>query len=283
MISTSSVPAGSAPSRAEQALRWTCLAACLAGLIPAVQLLSWIWSRSEYLAHGYLIPPLAAGLLYMRRDEIVNAVRSEPAPASGPLWVLLAALFQCAAVAGEISSAAGVGMPLLLGAVAYAVGGARLLRIALLPLALLALTVPPPGFLQEPILLALKRVVTKASIGLLHSWDYTVVALGNRIMVPGHELFMADACSGLTSIVSLSPLAVVVAHFLSRGVWRRVLVLASVIPLAVGANIVRVTATVLMVVHFGPSYAEGTVHEGFGVLTFLVGTAGMIGVARWLR
>jgi exosortase len=270
-------------TRAEQALRWTCLAAGLAGLVPAIQLLSWIWSRSEYLAHGYLIPPLAAGLLYMRRAEIVNAVRSEPSPSSGPLWVLLAALFECAAVAGEVSSAAGIGMPFMLGAVAYAVGGSRLLRITLLPLALLALTVPPPGFLQEPVLLALKRVVTKVSIALLHSWGYTVAALGNRILVPNHELFMADACSGLTSIVSLSPLAAVVAYFLSRGVWRRAVVLASVVPLAVAANILRVTVTILLVVHFGPTYGQGMIHEGFGVVTFLIGTAGMIGVARWLR
>lgn len=289
MIASPPALADSAPAReaeiprVEQILRWTCLGACLVGSIPAVELLSWIWSRSEYLAHGYLIPPLSLGLLYVRRQELAAAVRAAPAPASGPLWVLLAVLFECVAVAGEISSAAGVGMPLMLGAVAYAVGGLRLLRIALLPLALLALTVPPPSFLQEPVLLALKRIVTKVSIGLLQSWDYTVTALGNRILVPGHELFMADACSGLTSIITLSPLAVVVAHFLSHGVWRRALVIASVVPLAVAANIVRVTATILMVVHFGPGYGEGLMHQGFGFATFLIGTVGMLGVARWLR
>jgi exosortase len=269
--------------RAELALRWGCLAACLLGVIPGVELLSWIWSRSEFLAHGYLMPALAAALLYMRRAELAEAVRSAPAPRSGPLWVLLAALFEGAAVVGEVSSAAGLGMPLMLGSVAYAVAGPRLLRVVTLPLVLLALAVPPPGFVLDPALLVLKGVVTKISVGFLQYCGYTVAALGNRILVPGHELFMANACSGLTSIVTLSPLAVVVAHFLSHGVWRRAVVIASVVPLAIATNIVRVTATIALVVHLGPAYGEGLMHEGFGVATFVVGTAGMIGVARWLR
>ncbi len=269
--------------RAEHLLRWGCLLAALLGLIPAVELLSWIWSRSEYLAHGYLIPPLCAGLLYLRRVDLADAVRTAPAPPGGPVWVLLASLFECAAVAGEMSTAAGIGMPLMLAAVCYAVGGTRLLRIAAVPLALLALSVPPPGFLQDPALLALKSAVMKTSVSLLQASGYTIAALGNRILVPGHELFMADACSGLTSIVSLSPLAVVVAYFLSHGIWRRALVVASAVPLALATNIVRVTATIAMVVHFGPEYGQGMIHEGFGVLTFLVGTLGIIGVARWLR
>jgi exosortase len=269
--------------QSERWLRWACLAATLVALVPGIELISWVWSRSEYLAHGYLIPPLSAALLYARRDEIVEAIRSSPAPRSGPFWVLLAALFEAVAVAGEISSAAGIGIPLLLAAVAYAVAGRPLLRVAALPLALLALVVPPPGFVQDRALLALKAVVMKTSVAILQTFGYTVAGLGNRILIPGQELFVANACSGLTSIVTLSPLAVVVAYFLSHGIWRRALVIASVLPLAMATNIARVTLTVALVSRFGPSFAEGLAHDGFGLASFIVGTAGMIGVARWLR
>jgi exosortase len=118
---------------------------------------------------------------------------------------------------------------------------------------------------------------------MLQAAGYTITALGNRILIPGHELFVANACSGLTSIVTLSPLAVVVAYFLSHGTWRRAVLIASIFPIAVVANIVRVTATIALVVRFGPGVGEGLLHEGFGVVTFVGGTAALIGLARWLR
>jgi exosortase len=272
-----------APAAPFEPMRWACLVCAGVALYPSVELLSWIWSRSEYLAHGYLIPPLSALIIYSRRREVIEAVRTGPVPPTGPLWMLLAALFDTVAVAGEISTAAGIGIPLMLAAAAYSVAGWPLLRILALPLALLALAVPPPGFVQDRALLGLKALVMKSSVSMLQAAGYTITALGNRILIPGHELFVANACSGLTSIVTLSPLAVVVAYFLSHGTWRRAVLIASIFPIAVVANIVRVTATIALVVRFGPGVGEGLLHEGFGVVTFVGGTAALIGLARWLR
>ena len=108
-------------------------------------------------------------------------------------------------------------------------------------------------------------------------------AQGNRIFVPGHELFVANACAGLNSIVTLLPLGVVVATFLVRGTWQRAAVLASVVPLAMLGNVIRVVATAVLVTRFGVEYAEGGLHESFGVATFLLGTGALLGVARLVR
>jgi exosortase/archaeosortase family protein len=96
-------------------------------------------------------------------------------------------------------------------------------------------------------------------------------------------LYVADACSGLTSIVTLLPLACIVAYFLSHGVWRRVVVVASVVPLALAANIFRVIVTVQLVSSQGVEFAQGLLHESFGVATYVLGTLAVIGVARILR
>jgi exosortase len=129
----------------------------------------------------------------------------------------------------------------------------------------------------------LKLFVTHVSITILHAAGETVVAEGNTILVPGHTLFVADACSGLTSIVTLLPLACVVAYFLSRGFWRRAVVVASVIPLAIAANVARVVATVALVSRLGTEIAQGVLHESFGLVTYVVGTLAVIGVAKVLR
>jgi exosortase/archaeosortase family protein len=94
---------------------------------------------------------------------------------------------------------------------------------------------------------------------------------------------VADACSGLTSIVTLMPLACIVAYFLSHGVWRRVLVVASVVPLTFVANVFRVIVTVRMVSSHGPEFAQGVLHETFGLATYVIGTLAVIGVARITR
>jgi exosortase len=143
--------------------------------------------------------------------------------------------------------------------------------------------VPPPRFLMYQLLYRLKLIVTDTAVALMQALGQPVMAEGNQIVVPGHTLFVADACSGLTSIVTLLPLSCIVAYFLSRGIWRRAVVVASVFPLTIAANILRVVVTVQMVSSIGIEAAQGSLHESFGVFTYVLGTLSVIGVARLLR
>ena len=259
------------------------LLAAIGVCFPALILLSSIWSRTEYLAHGYAIPVVAALLAYQDRVKLKSALAPPRAPVFGPVVLIGAAGFEALAIVGDMGFFAGVGIPLLLAAAAYAVGGVPLLRPLLLPLGFLLLMVPPPRSLTYDFLFRLKLVVTEVSVGLLQLTGQTVAADGNQILLPGHTLFVADACSGLNSIVSLLPLACIVAYFLSYGLWRRGVVIASVIPLAMGANLLRVILTVQLVDSRGAEYAQGLLHEAFGLTTFVLGTLILIGLARVLR
>ncbi len=79
------------------------------------------------------------------------------------------------------------------------------------------------------------------------------------------------------------PIACIVAYFLSRGIWRRALVLGSVVPLAMAANTVRIVITVLLASRLGLEFAQGSLHQSFGLATYVIGTLAMIGVARLVR
>ncbi len=280
---TDAIPSAAAAPLIDSVLRVACLLGAFALCLPGLLTLPRIWERSDYLGHGYLIPAVSAWLLFGRRHELARAYRESVPPAAGPLVVLLAASFEVLAVRGDVVFAAGIGVPLLLAATVYALGGRRLLAPAALPLGFLVMMVPPPGFVVTRVLIELKFFVTYLSVELLRAGGAVVAAVGNQIHIPGHVLFVADACSGLTSIVTMLPLATVVAYFLCRGIWRRVVVVLSVIPLAIAANVVRLVVTVGMVDEVGIEAAQGSLHESFGILTFVAGTISLLILARVLR
>jgi exosortase len=264
-------------------LRAACLLLALVACVPGLLQLEFLWQQSDYLGHAYLIPFTAIFLAYSRREALVQALRDGKEGRLGVLVVLAASAMEAVAVLARSAFAAGVGIPLLLGATAYAVAGTRLLRAALPSLLFLLLMVPPPTFVQDRLLIGLKAVVVSVSVGLLQSVGFSIASSGNRIFVPQTELLVADACSGLTSVVTLAPLAVVVAYFLSHGVWRRAVILASAVPFAILGNVLRVITTVVLVSRLGVGYAEGVLHESFGLATFVLGTVFLLGFARLLR
>jgi exosortase len=225
---------------------------------------------------------VAAWLVYANRAKVVEAVRDPDPPWYGSLIVFAAAMFEVLTYLGDLRFGAGVGVPLLIGAVAFALGGATLVRPLAIPLVFVALMIPP-GFFIRPLLVRLKLVVTDLAVSSLQALGEPVLAEGNRILVPGHDLFVADACSGLTSIVTMLPIACLVSFTLLQSWWRRAVVVLSVIPVAIVANVIRVMVTVKLVPIVGPEVAQGVLHEGFGVAAFAMGTLAVIGVARLLR
>jgi exosortase len=251
--------------------------------IPAITNLGYIWQRVQYYGHGYAIPPAAAYLVFANRHRIAAVLRTLEPPRFGWVAVFAAASLEVLAYIGDVGSVSGLGISLLLAATAYAIGGIALLRTFTAPLLFLALMIPPPAFVIYEMLFRLKLFVTEVSVAILHALGTTVLAQGNQILVPGHTLFVADACSGLTSIITMLPIACVVAYFMSSGIWRRAAVVGAVIPLAIGANILRVTITVALVPTLGAEAAQGMLHESFGIATYVVGTLGVVGVARVLR
>jgi exosortase len=257
--------------------------AAVALCLPTLGTLHYLWRDADYYGHGYALPLTAGYLAYCRRREIRRALRRLDPPRFGAIVALGACAFEVLTYIGDVGSLAGLGIPLVLGAAAYAIGGTGLLRPLLLPLLFLVLMIPPPQFVVYELLFRLKLFVTQVAVAALQAMGTTVAAEGNQILLPGQTLFVADACSGLTSIVTMLPLACIVAYFLSHGVWRRAVVIASIVPLAIGANILRVVITVRLVTHLGADAAQGLLHDSFGMATYAVGILALIGVARVLR
>lgn len=249
---------------------------------PALHSLFQALRANPHYGHGYVLPVVAGYLVYRDRARIAAALRALRPARHGALVAFGAGALEVLLWMGDVGFGAGLGVPLVLGAAAFAVGGTPLLRPLMLPLAFIALMVPPPRFLVYELLFRLKLFVTDVSVALLQAGGAVVYADGNQILVPGHTLFVADACSGLTSIVSMFPLACVVACFFSRGFWRRAVVIVSVVPLALAANVLRVVVMVHLVSRLGEAVTQGALHEGFGMVTYAAGMLGVLLIARAL-
>jgi exosortase len=285
MVSTSpSESAASGTGVTESILASAAGLVALALCVPMIGALHWLWSDLEYYGHAYAIPVTAAYLAFSNRRNIQKALRHLDPPRFGPLVAFAAATVEIVAFIGDVGFAAGLGIPLVLGAAAYAIGGKRLLRELSMPILFLALMIPPPQFVLFKLLFHLKLVVTAVAVVLVRFFfDTPILAEGNQLLLPDTALFVADACSGLNSIVTMIPLACIVSYFLSRGIWRRCVIVASVVPLAMGVNIFRVVATVRMVSYLGVEAAQGALHESFGIATYVVGTLALVGIARVLK
>ncbi|MFN8573476.1 MAG: exosortase/archaeosortase family protein [Gemmatimonadaceae bacterium] len=233
------------------------------------------WWTDPEAGHGLLLAPLGVWLAW-RRGLVTNP-RPQPALGLATLGVavalrLLGAL-AAEAFAGRLALLAG-----LAGLVIY-LWGARQLWAWWLPATLLALSVPLPEILTGSLALPLQLRASRLGAALLQLRGIPVRLDGNVIRLPGRELFVTEACSGLRSLTALLSLAVLLGGLRLTRTPTRVTLLLLSIPIAVLLNGLRVFLTGFLVVFADPRLAEGFMHLTEGWLMFLVAFAALAGVA----
>jgi exosortase len=250
---------------------------------PAVIALARVWSSVDYYSHGFLVPLVAVWIA--RRD---GKVRLQPvderAPAGGAVIGFALALYAAGLAAGS-AGLQGLGLiAAVAGGVLYLLGREGLRALAF-PVAFLLFMLPIPSAFLTPVILGLQRLVTTAAVSTLHVFGASVAREGNVLLLPGGDaLFVEEACSGITSIVTLTPLAVVLAYFTHRTAWRRLVLVAAVAPAAMLANLLRVVITAILAQHLGAERAtSGALHEFAGLLTFAFACLALIGLGAFLR
>ncbi|NNL65509.1 MAG: exosortase/archaeosortase family protein, partial [Myxococcales bacterium] len=200
------------------------------------------------------------------------------------LWVFMAALLAyVAGLMADLLSLQGVAFPLALaGLVAWRRGGGTL-RVLAFPLAYLLFMVPVPPQWLTPVVTRLQGFVTWTASAVLEIARVPALREGNVIVLPEGSLFVAEACSGITSIVTLLPVAALLV-FLTPGPRRHGwLLVASVVPIAMLWNLVRVLATVAATRSVGVVQATtGSLHETAGMLTFVAGCLSLLALSAWL-
>jgi exosortase len=233
------------------------------------------WSDPE-AGHGLLLGPVALYLVWKRGLE----PNARPQPYLGLAILLFAVMLRyVSSLAAELFTMRFSMLSAAVGLTIFAFGIRQVVRWWL-PLTLLTLSIPLPSVVLGTLALPLQFKASQMGAALLESRQVPVLLAGNVLHLPGRQLFVTEACSGLRSLTSLLALGVLIAGMWLRAPALRVLLVALAIPIAVVLNGVRVFLTGFLVYFVDPRLGDGFMHytEGWGM--FIV-AFGILGAFAW--
>ena len=236
------------------------------------------WANDGDYSHGFFVVPLAAFFAWERREPLRAAVR-RPSPLG---LALLAAGLACY-VAGEFGSELFLTRVSLIGVVAgllLFLAGVEHARILAFPLLFLLLMLPLPEILFTRITLPLQTVASQLGEVAIAASGIPVLREGNVLYLPGRALEVAEACSGIRSLITLIMLAIVLGYFTEQRVAVRIAIVVAAVPIAVLANAIRVAGTGLVSYWVSPAAAEGFFHSFSGWIVFLAAFLGLLAFHR---
>lgn len=239
------------------------------------------WGSNPNYSHGYLIPPVVAFLLWKVKERFLDA-RGEGSPVG--LAVIVVAL-----VAHVVSIRAGIFMTqgyslvlMFFGLVLFFFGG-RATRAVWFPLGYLVFMLPMPPYLMNVVAFRLKVFAARAGSGIAVKMGIPLVRSGMTIHIPAGSLRIADPCSGLRSLIALVALGALFAWLSEGKTWKRIVLFLAAIPLAVFANVVRISVLCAVANVWGIDAALGFFHDFSGLLLFMIAFVGLLIVRKLLR
>lgn len=226
------------------------------------------WYNDQNFSHGFLVPLISGYFLYQSMGELRET------PVSGSLYGVpllgLGVLLLVGGYAGtEYFTMRSSSIIMLAGIILFTFGR-QVMRIVALPVFYLLLMVPVPYVIYNAVAFPLKLFVAKYSVIALKLVGIVVWREGNIILFPNIELEVADACSGIRSLFSLIALAVAFSLMSQSTNLKRVILVASAVPIAIFANGVRVFLTGVLAQYWGSKAAEGFFHEFAGFAVFVL-------------
>lgn len=224
------------------------------------------WWNSPEAGHGLLLFPVA--IWWAWREGIRDDAQGSPV--LGLSIILFAVLLRIAAgLAAELFTMRASMVIALVGMTVF-YHGVRQVIHWWLPFVLVGLSVPLPELVTQALALPLQFKASQMGAAMLEMRDVPVRLTGNVIRIPGQELFVTEACSGLRSLTALISLAVLLGALMLRSSILRAVLLLLAIPIAVVINGVRVFFTGFLVYFVDPKLGQGFMHLTEGWLLFIV-------------
>ncbi len=240
----------------------------------------WLYQRGTQSAfsevHTLFMPFVLAYLIYEQLK-----LDPDPTPRSSPLGFLFlvpALLLVALDAAIKTQMLGAIALVIALPGLSLLLLGAKRTRELAFPLALAVFIVPIPAGMLTPIYGVLRPIAAIGTEWLVPLFGVPIARSGTALQVPRLAVEVADNCSGWSSLQAAVITGLVLAHF-SKSRRRRILILASAIPLAVVCNVLRVTALVLLAQRYGGELLDTTLHPASGVILFGVVIAAMFAIA----
>jgi exosortase len=228
------------------------------------------WSTDDNYTHGFLVPALSlyfcwkalqSGPISRRGGEILGAILLATA-----ILARLATILVPVGIVGDLGFIVGVA------GITSLMGGREALRRFGFAIAFLVFMIPLPVALYSAIASPLQLMVSRMGSTVLNKIGIPVLCEGNMMTLPGGtKMFVAEACSGMRMLTGFLALTTAVAYLSARPFWYRLLLILSSVPIAMTANVLRVTMTGCIMHWCDPKYASGIFHTFEGLLMMMFG------------
>jgi exosortase len=238
------------------------------------------WTNDDNYSHGFFIVPLALYFAWERRDKVLAAALR---PSLLGLVIVAAGLLLL--VAGLLGSELFLSRVSILFAITGVVlflFGWPTLRVLAFPIAFLLLMIPLPALIFNQIAFPLQLLASQVGERSIDALNIPILREGNVLVLANARLEVAEACSGIRSLVSLFTLGLVFGYFVDHRVWVRSVIALSAIPVAILANGLRVASAGVAAHNYGTAGVEGLFHEFSGWVVFVVAFLMMFALQRLL-
>jgi len=231
-----------------------------------------IWQTDDQ-AHGALILAVMAWLFWGLRAQIA-AVPARPQPLAGWLVFALGLFIYVVGRVFQISILEFGSQPFVVAGILLLLKGTAATRVAWFALFYFIFMIPLPGIIVDAVTGPLKNWISAIVVEILYRVGYPISRSGVVLTIGQYQMLVADACSGLHSMYSLSALGTLFMYIMARtSRLHNAIMVASILPIAFIANIVRVMILVLITYHFGDEAGQGFLHGTAGMVLMLVALA----------
>ncbi|MEI6825227.1 MAG: VPLPA-CTERM-specific exosortase XrtD [Desulfuromonadales bacterium] len=225
------------------------------------------WGLDDF-TYSYFIPVVVAYLIWEKRAGFAGV------PARGT-WIgilpaLLAIVFYWMGELGGEYTIMFISLWLLSVGALWSIMGWRKLRVIAFPVVLILTMVPPPNILYGNLTLRLKLISSQIGVLMLQLCGLTAYREGNVIDLGFTRLQVVDACSGLRYFFPLIILGILLAYFFKGAVWKKIIIVASTIPISIVTNSMRIASVGILYQFMGSAAAEGFFHDFSGWFIFMI-------------
>lgn len=248
---------------------------------------TFLWMRERFLAtesyytHGFLVPFISCWLIFRKKDKLKELKASSKLYG---LFIMLFGLFiHVVALSLQVKFISGFSLLIVLYGLSLYLGGRDVTKEFFFPILFLAFMIPLPKVLIIHISFRMKLLAAAAGTTLINWFKIPAFRAGSIVYLPNTTLTIGSPCSGLRSLISLTGLGALFAYITDLSRIKKIVLFFTSIPLALGANILRIVVLLWVAYVYGHDVATGKFHDYSGIFTFIFALIGLIIVNKVLQ